>query len=409
MYHNRFMEQKLAEIAKFNKIVLLVGARQVGKSTLLQHLFPHVKRILFDPVQDFYNVKDDPDLFLNNFSAPLILDEIQFVTELLPALKRRVDQSNQVGQYYLTGSQNLSMMQQVSESLAGRVAILQLGSMTPSEIINQENTPWLFSYLLNAEQWLRSENKLLSTQQSLFEMIWRGGLPGILEMPNELLPNYFSSYVQTYLERDIRLIDNIKDLHQFDRYISLASALTSQEINYSQLGREIGLTPQVAKHWMALLMYSYQWQEISPYCGNTIKRLSKRCKGYMMDTGLACYLQRIGSPEALARHPSLGALFETYIVNNLIRMAQSLYAAPQFYHWRTNGGAEVDIIMERDGCFYPVEIKCKSLINKHDARGIHMFYETFPHLKIMPGLIIYAGNERYAVSDRVFAVPWHSL
>ena len=409
MYHSRLIEHKLARIAEFNKIVLLVGARQVGKSTLLQHLFPNVKRVLFDPVQDFYNVKNDPDLFLNNFSSPLILDEIQFVTELLPALKRHVDESNQAGQYYLTGSQNLSMMKQVSESLAGRVSILQLGSMTPAETVNHVTTPWLIDYLKDPAAWLRGKNTLLPLSQSLFEMIWRGGLPGILGMPNELLSNYFSSYVQTYLERDIRLIDQIKDLHQFDRFIGLASALTSQEINYSQLGREIGLTPQIAKHWLDLLTYSFQWHEISPYSGNTIKRLSKRRKGYMMDTGLACYLQRITSPDALARHPSLGALFETFIVNNLMRMGEAMYAAPLFYHWRTNGGAEVDIIMELDGCLYPIEIKCKSTVNKQDARGIHAFYETFQHLNMMPGLIIYAGNDRYPVSDKVFALPWHTM
>lgn len=406
MYHQRILEQKLVEIAKFNKIVLVVGARQVGKSTMLKHLLPNAQHFLFDPVQDIYNIRQDPDLFLNNFPTPLILDEIQFVTELLPALKRRVDQSDQKGQYFLTGSQNLSMMKHVSESLAGRVAILHLGGMTPAEIMNENRMPWLANYLATPHDWLHSEYKLLSTQHSLFDMVWRGGLPGVLNSPNELLPNYFSSYVQTYLERDIRLIDNIKDLYQFDRFIGLASALSAQEINYSQLGREIGLTPQQAKHWMELLTYSYQWHEIAPYSGNTIKRLSKRRKGYIMDSGLACYLQRISSPEALARHPSLGAMFETYIVNYLMRMADSLYAPPQFFHWRTNGGAEVDIIMERDGCFYPIEIKCKSHVNKHDASGIHAFYETFPNLNIAPGIIIYAGNQRYPVSDKAFALPW---
>ncbi len=409
MYQSRLIEQKIIKMSKHSKVLLLVGARQVGKSTVLQHLFPDIKRFLFDPVQDFYNVKTDPDLFLNNFKSPLILDEIQFVTELLPALKRHVDDSDRKGQYYLTGSQNLSMMKQVSESLAGRVAILQLGSMTTAEVVNHAERPWLDLYLQDTELWLQSEKKLLPISSGLYEMIWRGGSPGILEMPNELLQNYFSSYVLTYLERDIRLIDNIRDLHQFDRFIGMLSALTSQEINYSHLGREIGLAPQVAKHWLELLTYSYQWHEISPYSGNTIKRLSKKRKGYMLDTGLACYLQRITSPEALARSPNLGAMFETYIVNNLLRTAESLFAVPQFYHWRTNGGAEVDIIMERDGSFYPIEIKCKTTINKHDARGIHAFYETFPELDIKHGLIIYAGNEFLPISDKVSALPWNIL
>lgn len=407
MYHHRLIEKKVTNITRYAKIILILGARQVGKSTLLKHLFPGLRHFLFDPVQDFYNVKQDPDLFLNNFLPPLILDEIQFAPELLPALKRHVDESEEMGQYFLTGSQNLSMMRQVSESLAGRVAILNLGTMTPGEILNQTNSHnWLHAYLENPRQFLAIEKGCLKSSYSLFELLWRGGFPGLLGRPNEWVPNYFLSYIQTYLERDIRLIDNIKDLHQFDRFLGILSALTAQEINYTHLGREIGLTAHTAKHWLDLLTYSYQWFEVWPYLGNTIKRLSHRRKGYLMDTGLACYLQRISSPEALARHPSLGAIFETFVVNLLLRNSEGLSISPQFYHWRTNGGAEVDLIMEYNHNFYPIEIKAKSVVNKHDSRGIQAFQQTFPNLTIMPGIVIYAGKESYPLTEDIWALPW---
>lgn len=409
MYHNRLIEQKVLLLAQHFKVVLLVGARQVGKSTLLQHLFPDIKHFLFDPVQDFYGVRADPDLFLNNFPAPLLLDEIQFVPELLSAIKRRVDLSSQPGQYFLTGSQNLSVLRNVSESLAGRVAIVHLGSMTSAELMNEPHGNWLNSYLLQPEKILQNSKGLLALSSNLFQMIWRGGYPGLLNKPNELLPDYFTSYVQTYLERDVRLIDNIKDLHQFDRFMSMTSTLTSQEINHAQLGREIGLSPNTAKHWLDLLSYSYQWSETWPYSGNSIKRVSKRRKGYWMDTGLACYLQRISSPDALARYPYLGALFETFIMNMISRFAESLPLAPHFYHWRTNGGAEVDLLLELNGSLYPIEIKCKTSLSKNDARGITALRATFPHVDIKPGLVIYAGNELYPITEHVFAFPWNSL
>ena len=143
-----------------------------------------------------------------------------------------------------------------------------------------------------------------------------------------------------------------------------------------------------------------------PYHGNTVKRLSGKHKGYLRDTGLACYLQRISSPEALAGHPRLGALFETWAVNWIYRQSLNLSVPPQAYHWRTNGGAEVDIVLERDGKLYPLEVKCKSHLNKHDLRGLHAFRETYPSLT-MPGVVLYAGSDCFRVDEHTLALPWH--
>ncbi len=409
MYLARHIEKKVELLSQHFKVILVTGARQVGKSTMLSHIFPKLKNIIFDPVQDLYGARSDPDLFLQNFASPIILDEIQYAPELLPAIKRVVDQADKKGQYFLTGSQNLNVLKTVSESMAGRVGIIHLDGMTPYEKSQKTSLQehWLYHYLKDPLSLIQQFTKGGDVQ--LFEALWRGNLPGLLEFPNTLVPTYFSSYIQTYLERDVRLLENIKDLNEFDRFLGLSAALTAQEINYSQLGREIGISPHTAERWLALLQSTYQWRAVLPYSGNTIKRLTKKPKGYITDTGIACYLQRVSSPEALARHPLLGALFETFVVNLIFSLSNDLEMSPQFYHWRTGGRAEVDLILEKDGALYPVEIKCKTVLSKKDLSGIYAFKETYSSNNIMPALVIYAGKDCYQIDKDIIALPWHTL
>lgn len=408
-YKRRIYEDSIKKFSKLFKIIFLVGARQVGKSSLLSHLFPKLKAFVFDPVQDLYNVRKNPDLFLKDFGAPLILDEIQFVPELLPPLKRYADLSQKKGQYFLTGSQQLSILKSVSESLAGRVAIIPIGSMTPHEMYDEFDAKknWFLHYLKNPDTFFKKSFSKLNNMPSRLEAVWRGGMPGTIDLPNNALPVYFSSYVQTYVERDVRTLENIEDLSQFGTFLSLLAALTSQEINYSQLGREIGISPKTAQRWLRLLEHTYQWSELRPFHMNAIKRLALKPKGIITDTGLACYLQRISSPEALAASPMHGAFFESYCFNMLKGFCGALPMMPNFYHWRTLAGAEVDIIIEIDAQFYPIEIKSATTINKNDVRGIEAFRNTYPRLNIAKGIVIYAGNECYRVTEDIIAVPWN--
>ena len=408
-YHRRHLENHLSEMAKHFKIVLVTGARQVGKSTLLGHLFPKHKIFVFDPVQDLYGVRRDPDLFLENFKGPLILDEIQYAPELLPALKRKVDTSNAKGQYLLTGSQNIQMLKTVAESLAGRVGIIHLEGMSSYEMENKTlpDKTWLDDYLENPLSLLENFQGLLPSNYNLFEQLWRGTLPGCMDFSNTLIPDYYHSYIQTYLERDIRLLEGIRDLPLFDRFLGILSALTGQEINHAQLGRELGMASSTSHRWLDLLQHTYQWREVWPYHGNTIKRISKKRKGYLTEVGLVCHLQRISSPDALARNPHLGAIFETHCVNHLFKLMTASIQPPQIYHWRTGGGAEVDLLLERDQHFYPIEIKCKTNLTAQDARGLQHFRDTYPNLSIKPALILYAGKECYRMNEDCIAFPWN--
>lgn len=405
-YKLRQMEGRLRKLAANFKVVLVTGARQVGKTTLLSHVFPDLKVITFDGVRDIYDVRRDPDLFLNNFPAPLILDEVQFVPELLSAIKRRVDLSETRGQYFLSGSQNLSLLKGVTESLAGRVGILQLGPFTPLELAGLgHEQPWLERYLEQPGDLSHVAKGLLPLEDSLVSYLWRGFMPGTLTISDELIPEFYRSYLETCVERDIRRQGEIREIVEFSRFLGLVGALTAQEINTTKLGREIGIAPQTARSWLNTLYACYHWQELAPYHGNTIKRVAGKRKGFLSDSGLACWLQRISSPDALAASPLLGAIFESFVLSSLHSQVFAAAFAPQTWHWRTSGGAEVDLVLEKDGHLYPIEIKCKSQISRHDARGIESFRETYPD-RSMPGIVVYAGTEAYRVTDNVIAIPW---
>ncbi|MGD0466143.1 MAG: ATP-binding protein [Gammaproteobacteria bacterium] len=408
MYLHRHLEKKIIELSKYFKILIIVGARQVGKSTLLQTMFPLAKQFVFDPVQDLYGTKKDPDLFLKQFKPPLILDEIQFAAELLPSLKRFVDIQSNNGLYFLTGSHNLSLMKNVAESLAGRACIIELDTMTYHEISNttitQNSTNFLKLLLIDPEKLITNKSTLLNNAP-LYDVLWRGGFPALTKFKNNYIANFFKSYINTYVERDVRLQDHIADIKEFSRFFALLSALSAQEINYSQLGREIGIVPNTAKKWCSILEQTYQYNSIQPYYGNSIKRISKKPKGYLNDTGMICYLLKISSPAMLAGHPNLGAIFETYCIHLCKVLAKTLDLEPNFYHWRTNGGAEVDLILEQDNQLIPIEFKCKTNVTKKDASSIISFMATYSNCQY--GAIIYAGDLIRKITENIWLIPWN--
>jgi uncharacterized protein len=409
-YIQRHLEKKLSRYAKAFKTVLVAGARQVGKSTLLAHVFPGIRHVVFDPVQDLYGARSDPDQFLETFPSPLILDEIQYAPELLPALKRRVDRSDACGQYFLTGSQNLAILRDVSESLAGRIGILRLNGLTPAEQAHEaEAESWLASYLSDPAGFAGHLPgiRVLETEISLCGYLWRGEFPALASFENEDIPAYLGSYTQTYVERDVRRMADLSDLGQFGRFLRLCGALTGQEIMQSQLGRDLGINPKTARAWLNLLAWSYQWIELPSYSGNAIKRLSAKPKGHLQDAGLACYLNRIPSPEALLASPAFGNIFESWGVGWIHRQIQRLPVAPSLYHWRTQNGAEIDAVLDFNGRLFPIEFKAASRLSKHDTRGIQSFRNTYRNAEI--GVLIYGGEVPYQISPDAVAIPWKAV
>lgn len=407
MWFDRHLQNKLKGMADNFKVVMLLGARQVGKSSLLAHLYPNTPHITFDPYDDQYGAKADPDQFLKNFPSPIILDEVQYTPELLSAIKRFVDRSPKKGQYFLTGSQNFSLLKNAAESLAGRVGILELSGLTHFERIGQRDDHWLTTYLTDPLSLLSTTKA--NPSESIYDKIWTGQLPALADIDPNFIADYIGSYIQTYLERDVRMFENIEDMAKFDRFLGLCAAQTATEINDSEFGRELGIASPTIKRWRARLVASYQWMELLPYYGNSIKRLSKKPKGYFCDTGLACYLQRIPSSLALSSHPKLGLLFESYCARLISTLCNTMSPAPKIYHWRTSAGAEVDLILDYNGRLYPIEIKCKTAVTKRDVSGIMAFRETYPEANIAPGIILYTGDYALEINEHCIALPWNSV
>ena len=409
MYKERLLSQRIIRLTETFPVTVVSGARQVGKTTLLKHLFPHHDYVVFDPSIDLENARRDPDLFLLNHQPPVILDEIQYAPEVVAAIKRNVDRSGTMpGQFILTGSQQWQVLKTLSESLAGRAVFLDLRSLSLQEIANTA-TVWLANWLNSSELFMEWSRTATYSDNNLNEWLWRGCMPGLLHVPDDLVPDFWAGYHRTYVERDARLLGEITDWQEFGRFYGLICSLTALEVNYSQLGREIGMTPQTARRWLTILEATFQWSSLPAFSGNSIKRVSSRPKGHVADSGLACFHARISSPKALSANPLYGSLFESGMVQEIVKQAATLTTRPSFYHWRSGGGAEVDLILERDGILYPFEFKLTTKPSRHDVSGIRAFKASYPARKIAPGIVLCAVEKPRWVAEDVLAIPWNLL
>lgn len=409
MYRQRTLSDRLKKLAGAFPVVVVSGARQVGKTTLLRHVFPEHDYVVFDPSLDLEDARKEPDLFLKNHPGPVILDEIQYAPEVVAAIKRQVDRDpSRAGQFLLTGSQQWQVLRSLAESLAGRAAFLDLYGFSLQEIAGS-SSGWLVRWLESPETFLAWSREADRYRESLPSWLWKGFLPRVFELDEALIPDFWTGYHRTYVERDARLAGDVQDWQEFGRFVRLMSALTAQEINHSQLGREIGMTPQTARRWLRVMEGTYQWFELPAFSGNPTKRVSSRPKGYLSDTGLACFHGHVSSPQSLAGHPLFGPLFETAMVCEMVKQSSCFSTRPAFFHWRSAGGAEVDVVMERDGVLHPFEIKLTSSPGRRQASGIEAFRAAHPHLKVGLGGLICAVEQTRWVAEKTIAIPWNLL
>lgn len=354
MYIPRTLEAKLNYLAEHFPIVMVCGARQVGKTTLLNQMKKGPRELQYVTL-DYPRLRslarEDPELFLQQYQAPLIIDEIQYAPELLPYIKIRADQVPDNGLYYLTGSQMFHMMKNVSESLAGRVGILSMYSLSRAEIEGRASVPFLPGRIPMARS--------ADTITGIFEKIYRGGMPPMITDPDLLPEDYFGAYMQTYLERDIRDLVAVKDENKFLKFISCAAARSGQEVNLADMAKDVEIDRKTADGWLSILVSSGIVYLLPPYSGNIIKRIVKRPKLYFMDTGLACYLSLWNNPRALELSAVAGAMFENYVVSEIIKSYanQGISTRGRLCYYRDNNGKEIDLMVLENGKIYPVEIK----------------------------------------------------
>ena len=366
--------------------------------------------VVLDPVQDVGGARSDPDLFLENHPPPLILDEIQYAPELIASLKRRIDDHpDRMGQYILTGSQQWHVIRNLSESLAGRTGFFDLEGFLLAEQNREQDAPsWLHDWLEDPTSFPARSRTRIPLKSPLLELLWRGSLPRACLSDMELVPDVWRGYLRTYIERDARMLADLSDWRTFGSFVRLMASLTAREINCSQLGRDIGITPQTARRWLRILEGTFQWYQVPAFSGNLIKRVSSKPKGYLADTGLTCHMLQLTSPEALAGHVAYGQIFETFVAAEIRKLLSLRGRGAALYHWRSAGGAEVDLILERDGILYPIEIKGASNVGRADASGLNAFRKSYPSLRIAPGLLVAPVREMRRLSDSVVVIAWDS-
>jgi len=403
-YIPRSLEPVLKRAAREFPVVTLTGPRQSGKTTLLAHVFgKRYAYVSLEPPDVRAAAISDPRGFLDMYPPPAIFDEVQYAPELFPYIKERVDaHRREKGQYLLTGSQNLLLMERVSESLAGRAAVLRLLPMSQHEIIG---CPERALYWEAEKAWRKHERP---SHEDLWERLLRGGYPELVADPRRDLSLWHSSYVQTYLERDVRSLRQVGDLTQFQNFLRALAARNAQLLNLTDLSRELGIAVNTVKAWLSVLEATFQIILLRPYFANVGKRLVKTPKLYFTDTGTLCHLAGLRTADQAASGLSGGAIFETAIVTEIVKGYWNRGEEPQVYFWRTAAGAEVDVVVQAGGNLIPIEVKLSATPNPGMARGIEAFRRDFPK-RAAKGYVVHTGGVRLPLGPDATALPLADL
>lgn len=403
MYVARTLETFISEAKKHFPVLLVTGARQVGKTTLLLHLKEDKRTYvsLDDPLV-LNLARNDPALFFQRFPPPLLIDEIQYAPQLLPHIKIIVDKSREPALFWLTGSQQFHVMKGVSESLAGRVGVVHLLGLSRKE---------MFGEGLGCRPFLpdpdeirsRLDNASSLTLHELYALIWRGSFPA-MALNHDMDKNlFYSSYVQTYLQRDLRDLRRVGDEAAFVRFLRATAARTGQLLNITDLARDADISVNTAKSWLSILETSGLVYLLEPYHTNIAKRLIKTPKLYMLDTGLCSYLTEWSSPQTLEAGAMSGPVLETWIMAELLKSYRHSGQHAPFYYYRDKDLREIDLLIVRDGTIYPLEFKKSASPGKDDIRHFSLLEKL--KMPVGPGGVICLADLFLPLTASIFSIP----
>jgi uncharacterized protein len=398
-YLPRMIEPLLSKAAKTSPVLVVTGARQTGKSTLVRHLTPKASYLTLDDVELLERARREPDALLRGM-GPVILDEVQRSPELLLAVKRAVDARRQPGKFILTGSANLLLMKSVSESLAGRALHLTLWPMTRHEQLGLGSAGlWPELFRTRENEWPDLLRSSKAGREDWQELARRGGYPTPAHTlaEAEARRQWFAGYTQTYLERDLRDLSSVASLVDFRRLMRATCLRMGNMVNQTELGRDVGLPQATVYRHLGLMEVSHQLVRVSPYSVNRTKRLIKTPKMYWSDTGLGLFLA--GESELRGAH------LENLILSDLAAWRSSELDAPEILYWRTHTGSEVDFVIEWQGRLLPVEIKAADRPQLADAAHLRVFREEYGK-KSLPGLVLHTGTQVSWLAEGVLAAPW---
>lgn len=402
-YTRRTLESFIQKNAKNVPVLLVTGPRQVGKTSLLKQLSGTKRRyVTLDDPSKALLAREDPKLFLETFPPPILIDEIQYAPELLPFIKIYVDTHRKNNAFWLTGSQQFLMMNHVTESLAGRVGIVNLSGLSLLEERGQAilDTPFIPTHRLLKK---RQPHILPLSLQQLYQRIWRGSFPAVALKKKTDWEWFYSSYLQTYLQRDIKTLSQIGDELSFLKFLRAAAARTGQLLNMADLARDADISPHTAKHWLSVLQGSGLLYLLEPYHNNLCKRMVKTPKLYLMDTGLACYLTDWSNPQTLEAGAMSGALLETFVVTQIIKSYWHNGKQAKLFYYRDKDKKEIDVLVVHNHTLYPIEIKKTASPTKEHIRHFQVL-EKFK-LTCGEGAIICLTDEFMPLTDKVYAVP----
>lgn len=354
-YYERTIKQTVKNISETFPVLLLTGPRQVGKTTLLESLIePGRKKVTLDNPTVRVLAKTDPELFLQRYAPPVLIDEAQYAPELFPFIKIMVDERKKPGDFWLAGSQTFRMMKNVSETLAGRVGIVPMQGLTNSEISGVQ----LPAFEVNAPELIERMSKTRRmTVSEVFERIIKGSMPRLYEIENVNLPTFFESYLDTYVSRDIRELEQVGSETDFMKFIQVVAARTATNVNYEALAGEVGISAPTAKVWLSLLVSSGIVVLIQPYHNNALKRVIKAPRMYFTDTGLCAHLMGWESAAVLENSAMSGQFFETWVVSEIYKSYLNAGKKPPLYFYRDSNKKEIDLIIYQNATVYPIEIK----------------------------------------------------
>ena len=402
-YIARHMEQKILDLSKFFSALLITGPRQAGKTTMLKELAARegIGRgyVSLDDLNARDMAKNDPKLFLQLHKPPVIIDEVQFAPELFTYIKIHVDEHHMPGAFWLTGSQIYRLMRGVQESLAGRVALLHLSPLSQREITGMPARPFMVDFdVLLAE----SKTILPVSVPDMYERIWKGCMPGLLSGQSER-DIFYSSYISTYLERDVRELSGAIDALKFNRFVTAAAARCSQLVNFTALAEDADIDIQTAKSWLNILETLGIVFLLHPYSNNVLKRTIRTPKLYFYDTGLVCYLTRWSSAEVAESGAMSGALLENFTVSELMKSYQNEGLSPYLYFYRDRDAKEIDVLLEGNGKLFPLEIKKTATPDKRIVRTFDVI-EKSP-LERGTGAVLCMAQEFSAFDRENLIVP----
>ena len=394
---------KIEDLTRQFPVLMVTGARQVGKTTLLKMIDPKRNFVTLDDPQLRDLARRDPLLFLQSYPTPLTIDEVQYAPELLPYIKMAVDANPDVmGQFWLTGSQQFELMKNVGESLAGRVALLPLGGITQGEE-NGAAFQKPFSFLETPPNSFAQFEGV----REVFARIYRGTYPALVSGRVKDVQTFYRSYVATYVERDVRQMTNVADTVRFLQFLKVMASRVGGLLNLSDVARDVGISQPTAKAWLSILEASGLVYLLRPYKTNIGSRLVKTPKVYFMDTGLCCYLTGWTSAATACEGAMSGALLENYVVSELVRSFWNVGEEVPLYFYRDKCGVEVDVVYERDGVLYPVEIKKTASPSLADVKAFKKLASNGCNLG--QGSVVCLSPRTYPLSQDVRVIPVGSL